>query len=407
MNILFLSALVPFPPQDGDRQRSFHLLQALASKHRVHLLCFYRTADERRQLEALKTVCASVAGVPISRSAIYANSLKTWLTPQPLNVGAFASAAMHSAVGEAMKKHQIDAVHAYRLRMAPYALGIKSAKRVLDYTDALTRYFQARAQQPAPWWKKIYLKREARVLAAYEPAVSRRFDAAFISSPDDQAVLKNLGAADNIAVATNGVDTKQVRPQRKLPETKTVLFVGNMQYPPNAEGIRDFCRRTWPRIAAAVPGAKFQVVGLLPAGSKGDWARLYPGAEFTGRVPQVEPYYAQACVVVCPLQVASGRQFKVIEAFAAGVPVVSTPVVAKNLAAGLEKEILAGDTPGVLAEQVVRLLNDSRLAERIRKNARRLAEKQYDWAEALAPVLAVYAQWEKGKVKGKKRKDQG
>jgi len=340
--------------------------------------------------------------VPLSRWNIYRNSLRAWFTPQPLNVAAFSSPAMQIAVEEAVQNYRIEAVHAYRLRMAPYALGVENVRRALDYTDALTRYFQARVQQPGPWWKKIYLKREARALAVYEPAVSRKFDAAFISSPDDQAVLKKYGAAGNIQVATNGVDVQRLHPQPKLTGAKTVLFVGNMQYPPNAEGLRQFCSRAWPRIAAAVPGAKFQVVGLLPAGSQSDWARRYPGADFIGRVPQVGPYYAQARVVVCPLQVASGRQFKVIEAFAAGVPVVSTPVVARNLGAVLGKEILAGDTPEALAGQVVRLLQDARLASRLRTQARRLAEKQYDWSEALAPVLAAYAQWEKGKNKKRK-----
>lgn len=403
MNILFLSALVPYPPEDGDRQRSFHLLQALAAHHQVHLVCFYSSWAEYRQLEALQAFCASVEGVRISRWAIRWHSLLAWPSATPLNVAAFRSAAMQKVVARAVDKHDIEAVHAYRLRMAPYALAVKNIKRVLDYTDALTRYFQARVQQPAPFWKKFYLKREARALAAYEPKVSRLFDAAFISSPGDQAWLQQLGSG-NIQVASNGVDTRQLCPQRKLPAAKTVLFVGNMQYPPNAEGLQEFCARSWPRVTAAVPGARLQVVGLFPAGSERHWARVFPAAEFVGRVPAVEPYYAQARVVICPLQVAAGRQFKVIEAFAAGVPVVATSVVAKNVTVVSEKEVLVGDTPEAFADQIVRLLQDAPLAERLRKSARRLAEKQYDWSEVLSPVLATYAAWEKGGIKNKKRK---
>ncbi|NTV53158.1 MAG: glycosyltransferase [Candidatus Firestonebacteria bacterium] len=403
MNILFLSALVPYPPEDGDRQRSFHLLQALAAHHQVHLVCFYSSWAEYRQLEALQAFCASVEGVRISRWAIRRHSLLAWPSATPLNVAAFCSPAMQKAVARAVRKYGIEAVHAYRLRMAPYALAVKHVKKVLDYTDALTRYFQARTQQPAPFWKKIYLKREARTLAAYEPKVSRQFDAAFISSPGDQALLQQLGSG-NIQVASNGVDARQLRPQRTLPSAKTVLFVGNMQYPPNAEGLRDFCVRSWPRVAAAVPGATLQVVGLFPVGSESHWGRIYPGAEFVGRVPAVEPYYAQARVVICPLQVAAGRQFKAIEAFAAGVPVVATSVVAENLGAVSEREVMVGDTPEVFADQIVRLLQNTPLADRLRKNARRLAEKQYDWSEALSPVLATYAQWEKDGKKIRKRK---
>jgi polysaccharide biosynthesis protein PslH len=393
MNLLFLAPLVPYPPVDGDRQRSFHLLQALAARHRVHLLCFYRSWSEFRQLEALRTVCTTVDGVSLSRWALAGNCLRAWFSPLPLNVAAFASAAMQAAVAEAVKNYNIEAVHAYRLRMAPYALPVAGAKKVLDYTDALTRYFQARAQRPAPWWKKIYLNREARSLAVYEAEVSRQFDACVISSPQDGQVLRQGGGADNFTVVTNGVDGRSLRPAKALPAGKNVLFVGNLQYPPNAEGIRNFCRTTWPRVLAGAPDAHFLVVGNPPGGSAAGRAADYPGAEFLGQVPDVRPFYARARVAVCPLDVASGRQFKVIEAFAAGVPVVTTAVVAKNLKAAPGRELLVGDTPEKMAQSILQLLKDGRLANGLRARARARALREFDWSRAAEALLGVYARW--------------
>lgn len=392
MNILFLAPLVPYPPLDGDRQRSYHLLKALALKHRVSLLCFYRSRAEREALQALRPLCAGgVSGIFISNFQIRWNCLSAWFSKRPLNVAAFQSRAMERAVEKIVREKSIDVVHAYRLRMAPYALGGKVRKRVLDYTDALTRYFQARLGQPASFWKKIYLQRELRCLSQYEAKVSHGFDACVISSPEDQQVLYQAGAARNLEVVTNGVDTRALRPGAKLSKIPAVLFVGNMQYPPNAEGIRVFCLTTWPRIKAQEPKARFQVVGLTPRGSQATWPRLYPGAEFLGLVPELQPHYANARVVVCPLEVASGRQFKVIEAFAAGVPCVTTPVVAKNLNARPERELLIGENPEHFAAQVIRLLRDQALAARIRKSARTLAVRTYDWPHAAQPLLDLYA----------------
>jgi glycosyltransferase involved in cell wall biosynthesis len=261
---------------------------------------------------------------------------------------------------------------------------------VLDYTDALTRYFQAREQQPAPWWKKIYLKREAPCLAEYEVEISHSFDACVVSSTCDQAVLQKAGAGNNFTVVTNGVDTQVFRPALKLPKTLNVLFVGNMQYPPNAEGIQNFCRHVWPRVRARIPGAHFWVVGNPPVGTVAAWSRTFPEAEFLGRVPEVQPYYSRSRVAVCPLEVASGRQFKVIEAFAAGVPVVTTNVVAKNLAAVAGKDLLVGNHPQALADAIVSLLQNDRLAKELRSRARERALKEFDWAIAGKALLGVY-----------------
>lgn len=391
MRILFLSALVPFPPVDGDRQRSFHLLKALAAQHEVHLCCFYRTPAEREQIKALAPFCASVTEVPMTSGEIRWNSLRAWTSDQPLNVAAFASRSMAHAVAQVVQAKNIEAVHAYRLRMAPYALNAEVPVRVLDYTDALTRYFEARLAQPAPFWKRWYLERETRCIRAYEAQVAARFQACAISSPTDRGALLAQGAKGRIEVVTNGVDTRALAPTPKLPKTKNVLFVGNMLYPPNQIGLSAFCHKSWPRVLAAEPQARFVVVGQAPVGTPEQWARTYPGAEFLGLVPDLTEHYHAARVAVCPLDVASGRQFKVIEAFAAGVPVVTTSVVAKNLDALSGQHLLTGNTPESTAEHILKLLRDDKTAMRLRKSARTYAEATYDWSQAASALLKVYA----------------
>jgi glycosyltransferase involved in cell wall biosynthesis len=255
----------------------------------------------------------------------------------------------------------------------------------LDYTDALVRYFTARLAEPAPFWKRVYLSREARRIGAYEAGIARRFDACLISSPQDRDALYALGAAHNLTVVSNGASVKTRRPPRALVSGPVVLFVGNLRYPPNQTGVAAFCREVWPLVKARIPAARFLVVGQLPRRT-----RDFPGAEFTGLVPEVGPYYAQARLAVCPLTVAAGRQFKVIEAFAAGVPVVATPLVARNLDAVSNRHLLAADLGPRFAAAIIRLCGDDGLARRLRRNARTLAERKFDWETAVRPLLHIY-----------------
>lgn len=402
MNILFISPVVPYPPVDGDRQRSFYLLQRLVRAHRVHALCFMRSEQDRAGLEELRKICVSARGVPWPPWRIRLNSLAAWPTRTPLNVASFYSRSMLAEVRRIVAREAIDAVHAYRLRSAPYALQAPVRLRVLDYTDALTRYFGARLAEPHPWWKRWYLRRETRRIRDYEVGASRRFDACLISSPGDRNVLRNEGAADTLTVVSNGVDTGRMQPGPLAAEPR-LLFVGNMEYPPNAAGLQAFCRDAWPRIRTQLPSARLTVVGRPPRLEGAARARLYPGAEFAGLVPETAEYYRRARVAICPLQVAAGRQFKVIEAFAAGTPVAATTVVAENLGAQSGRHLLAGDDPDTFARQVVRLCTDAGLAEHLRGAARKLVEEQFDWSRSGDALDRVYRELEQRTQQGGRR----
>ncbi|MEW6517244.1 MAG: glycosyltransferase family 4 protein [candidate division FCPU426 bacterium] len=389
MKVLYLSTIVPYPLDDGDRQRCYHLLEAVAAKHQVHLLSFVRSPEEAAHLKSLDRLCASTQGVPINRARVYANSLAAWLGPSSLNVSSFQTTVMAEAVKQAVARHRIEVLHAYRLRMAPYALAAQVRWRVLDYTDSLARQFANRLEEHPAAWQRWYWSREAEKLASYETEVSRRFDAAFISSSADRDYLQALGAGP-ITEVTNGVDTRVIKPAKRLPQEPRLLFVGNLEYPPNHWGVKDFCRRTWPLIRSQEPRAQLTVIGRRPRDFSREAAYRQPGLEFLGVVPDLGPHYRSSRLAICPVNVASGRQFKVLEYFAAGLPTVTTRRVADNAQARPGRECLAADAPGDFAREVIRLLKDDKLADRLRTSARALVLKKYDWRLAAAKLLAVY-----------------
>ncbi len=394
MNILYLSAIIPYPLEDGDCQRCHHLLRALAKKHTVHFLGFMRAPDEARNLKHLKKYCATTQGVLLTRAHVIGNCLRTWWGARPLNVTSYQSRAMAAAAREVARQHRIQGVHAYRLRMAPYALGIPAEFRVLDYTDSLTRHFENRLRTQTGSLKRAYLKHEAIRLRAYETEVSRQFSASIISSHLDREWLQTLGASDTMAEVTNGVDTRYFTPAPKLTRAPELLFVGNLEYPPNLWGLREFCQRTWPLIRKKQPDARLTVIGRQPRDFDREPVFRQPGVQYLGVVPDLRPYFRRARAAICPLEVASGRQFKMIEYFAAGVPAVASPLVAENVAARPGQHCLVGGSPTEFSRQVLRLLSDRRLADRIRRAARKLALEKYDWKVAARQLQTVYRPWE-------------
>ncbi|MBN1594862.1 glycosyltransferase [candidate division FCPU426 bacterium] len=395
MKILFLSPLVPYPLIDGDRQRAFHLLQALAAKHTVHFLGFLRHPAEEKHLASLRRFCASAAGVFISRPQLLANCLRAWPTSVPLNVAAFHSTAMQEAVARTMREKRIDCVHAYRLRMAPYALRAAAECRILDYTDALTRQFQNRTLVQRGWWRQWYNQHEWRRLRRYEPEVSHGFTASCISSALDRGQLLSLGADKTLIEITNGVNTRSIRAVSRLTSKPTLLFVGNLAYEPNLWGLQRFCQETWPLIRRQDRRVRLLVVGQAPDRLAQDPILRQSGVHFAGVVSSLQPYFARTRVAICPLEVASGRQFKVIEYFAAGLPTVASPVVAANLGAQSGRHCLVAKTPRAFAESVLSLCQDNRLAERLRRAGRTLAVKKYDWNHAAGRLLALYRRLER------------
>jgi glycosyltransferase involved in cell wall biosynthesis len=391
MKLLFLSPILPYPIIDGDRQRAHHLLKALAEKHEVHFICFVRSQDESAHLKEMNKICATAQSVLITRKQLLLNCLRAWFGSRPLNVAAFSSKRMQALVNKTVSEHQIEGVHAYRLRMAPYALQAKVGFRVLDYTDAMTRQFQTRAQVQTGMARQVYLQHEIQRLKKYEVLVSHQFQATLISSARDRQLLVELGANPAMTEVTNGVDIKAITAVKKLSKDSCLLFLGNLEYAPNAWGLRDFCEHTWPRIKERLPQATLQVIGKVSDTVKDDPIMQQTGIQYLGVVAKLNTYFNQTRVAICPLQVASGRQFKVIEYFAAGLPTVCTSIVAEKLEAQAGKHCLVGDDPETFAQQVTVLCQDDSKSEKMRKAARTLAEQKYAWSNAADKMQTLYS----------------
>ncbi|MEW6771940.1 MAG: glycosyltransferase family 4 protein [Bacillota bacterium] len=386
MKILFLTAEPPWPLDQGDKLRNYHLLKALAAEHEVTLATFCLPGEENGPWrEALSSLCRAVYPVPLNRRQMLVNVLR--LPHLPVTLAARASARMVRLLRQLTREQKFDVAYACQLKTAGYLSHCAARRRVADLTDAVSLYRRRMLCFARSWPAKAFGAIEAQRLAFWEKQVAQLADLTLVVSPVDAAALKEAAPRARVAVLPNGVDLDHFRPLPD-PQTPVLLFYGHLRYPPNADGIVWFCHEIFPLVREAVPEAELWIAGKEPPPEVAALAAL-PGVTLTGYVPDLRPYLAQAAVVVVPLRFGAGTRLKILEAFAAGRPVVSTSLGCEGLEVQPGVHLEVADTPASFAEAVIRLLQDPLRWAALVANGRKIAEEKYSWRSIGPQLLAL------------------
>ncbi|MHB1415120.1 MAG: glycosyltransferase [Chloroflexota bacterium] len=393
MRVLLLTQIVPYPPDSGPKIKTYNVLRYLAQRHEVHLASFSRSPQEEANARSLRQLCASVTTVPLRRSRLrdIAFFARSTVTGRPFLVERDDSAAMRSAIWDILGKCRFDAVHADQLSMAEFAVDLPIPLRVLDEHNAVWTIVR-RAAAEARWGiHRLPAEIEWRKLKRYEGEVCRRFDLTTVVSRQDYAALAEAAGADfRSEVIPIAVDTKHMTFLPRTLEARHIVSVATMFYPPNVEGVYWFARKVFPLIRRQAPLTHFFIVGSRPPAKVCRLAR--PGSRIgvTGYVGDLEPVLRQSAVMVVPVHSGSGMRVKILEAFARGIPVVSTTVGIEGIDALPDVHLLVADDPDQFARAVVRVLEEPQLARRLAEAARAFVEAHYDWRTALAALDNIY-----------------
>ena len=393
--ILYLSQLVPYPPDAGPKVRSYHTLRYLSQHHEVTLLCFTRPDDDPAALEHLRSFCRSVQAVPIHRSrpADARALLASLVAGQPFVIRRDAVPAMHDLVDFEIRNSHFEFIHADQLWMAQYVphpdLQPTRVQTVLDAHNATFQIFQRLAQRERNPVKRLILEREWRALRRYEARRCASFDHLVAVTEQDRSTLERLNVRTfkRWNVIPICVDTQTLQPVAPRPDALDVLHLGTMFWMPNVEGVSWFIREAWPRVKELVPAATFTVVGKRPPDSLRRLAEEAESVTLTGYVPDPQPYLENCAAFIVPLHSGSGMRVKIVEAWGRGLPVVSTTVGAEGLEYRDGENILIADGGEAFARAAARLLTDPDLNRRLRLNGRRWAEERYEWR-------SVYRLWD-------------
>jgi len=384
MRVLFVTQLVPYPLDSGSKIRNYYLLRHLSRRHRVTLVSFIRTKEEATLADELRAFCEAVHTVPLrrSRSKDVWHLARSFVRRQPFLVARDASPSLARLLQRLHQEHPFDVLQVSPLTMAPYALAVAGPRRVLDCHDVMTS-LAGRGGQALPWWSRPLARLEAYRLSRYEPEIMRHFDRILVVSKVDARSLERLGAPpERLSVVPIGVDTERPLVRRKPVDPPAILHLGGLNYLPNLEGLRWFLRQIFPRVVERLPDCGLYVVGGAPPAEVVGEGLRDPRIVVTGGVPDVEPYMARASLLVVPLRSGSGMRVKILEAFARGVPVVTTTIGYEGIEATHGEHLLVADDPAAFADAVERLARDELLAGRLSDKARRLVKAKYDWRRA-------------------------
>jgi sugar transferase (PEP-CTERM/EpsH1 system associated) len=383
-HLLYLVHRIPFPPNKGDKVRSFHLLKFLSQHYRVHLGTFVDYTQDWQYVSALNEFCESVHVEGINPLVARALSLRGLLQDEALSLPFYRKGGMKRWVRETLDKQRIVRAVVFSSPMAQYLDGDIAARCVVDFVDVdsakWTRYAEDRSGALA--W--LY-RREGERLAAFERSVAQRTAASVLVS-QAEAALFNKVAPDSAQVTHaigNGVNAESFSPQHsfKSPyaaDELPIVFTGAMDYWPNIDAVCSFADEVWPGILAQWPAARFYIVGMNPAEAVTALAQR-AGITVTGTVPDVRPWLRYARVVVAPLRVARGVQNKILEAMAMARPVVASAICAVGIKAEHGEELLVADSAAAWATVMTSLLADAVRAEAVGQRARERILADYSW----------------------------
>lgn len=407
MEILFLTQIIPFPPDAGPKVKTYHVLRALIGQgHAVTLVSFVRP-EEREHIPFLRSLCKEVHVVPLQRSRLadLGYGMVSMIGNRSFLIERDNLPALQVLVDRLVREHAFDFIHADQLTMAQFALrGAAAAKGkkprvIFDAHNAVWTIVE-RMQKNVPWFLKPVVKMEAMRIKRYEGKLMSSVDHVLAVTEIDKTYLQEAreyaeDSRDQAAAPTSvipiAVDTQKLRPIHRKPGSKNIVTLGTLHYLPNADGIRWFMNEVFPLVRQSIPDATLTIIGKNPPRDFLEKEKQNPGAiKVTGYVPDLTPYFEQSALMAVPVRAGGGMRVRILEAFASGMPAITTSVGLEGIEAVRDLDVLVEDEPVNFARRICGLLNNPAQQELLARNGRHLAETRYDWQVVLSAMRRIY-----------------
>ncbi len=390
-NLLYLVHRLPYPPNKGDKVRSYHLLKHLAKNHRVYLGSFIDDPEDERYLECLPQYCAEMHVARLKPVLARILSLKGLLNNQALTVPYYQNTGLKNWVDKVIKENKIEAAVVFSSAMAAYVENIQNIKKIIDFVDVDSAKWSQYAKNhrwPLSW---LY-KREGKMLLSFERRVAIQAEKSFFVTENEKNLFCQLApeCSNKVSAMCNGVDSDFFSPEHEFntpynKEEIPIVFTGAMDYWPNIDAVRWFSAEIFPKLKSEWSNLHFYIVGRNPDQSV---LRLAKENEIvvTGTVPDVRPYLRHASVVVAPLRLARGIQNKILEAMAIGRPVVASEECSTAVDAVAGRDFLTATTVSDYVQKIDELLRKRKFAEDIGICARKQVVAKYSWDAHLTNI---------------------
>lgn len=404
-----LTPQIPYPPRKGTAARNFNLLRHLAGKHEVHLVT-YAEEPEQEIPGALQQLCATVQLVPPYRRSTVTRVREMLTAGIPDLALRLASDTMTRRLTKTLSENRFDVLQIEGLEMAIHWERTRESgqfpvvnRPLIVFDDHNCEYLlQKRAFEIdwpnlRRWHTAAYSYVQWHRLVRYEARIAGLADGVVFVSEEDREAISEIASLRLTAVVHNGIDVAFFSKTNGRPRFTAggpnLVFTGTMDFRPNVDAVTWFSEQILDDIRREVPEAKFWIVGANPSEQVKRLSRL-DGVIVTGSVDDIRQFLDRATVYVVPMRFGGGVRFKVLEAMAAGLPVVSTSMGCQGIQARDGIHILVADGARDFARAVVRLISDADLRRSLGTNALNLVAQKYDWEVILPRMDDFYAELE-------------
>jgi sugar transferase (PEP-CTERM/EpsH1 system associated) len=386
VRILLLCHRIPYPPDKGDKIRSFHLLEALCRHHDVRLIAHADDPADVRHVPELRKRCRSVSVHPVRRGQRMLTTAAALASGRPLSFARFHDGRAEREVREALRTDAPDVVVVFSAQPASYLPDDLDVPVLVDLVDVDSEKWASYAGSSRGLMRHVF-ERESRLVRDFERRLAARGFRISLATEREARLFRRVVADARVDVVENGVEVGA--PLRDGAGTPGLLvFTGAMDYEANRAAATIGARDVLPLIRQRVPDARFRIVGRNPGRAVRALARL-PGVDVAGEVPSVVDELDRAAVSLLPLQTVRGVPNKMLESFARGIPVVATKPALEAVGAKDGEHALGSDSPEGLAQAATSLLLDRSLAARIGAAGRDLASGRFRWDRFESGMLGL------------------
>ena len=395
MRVLQIAPRVCWPLDTGAKRRNYHLGRIATEHAIVTLLAF---SEGPRTGGDLENLYRYVFAVPRDRHNSFPKILRGAIGRTPLPLLNLTTRKMKQELKSIFTSQVFDIVQFESIHLMPYLPIIRSARKrplaVLDWHNIESELMQQYSDRESNVFRRAYARRTARLMREFERRALREFDAHAVVSHKAAAQLRHLNPDARIFVIENGVDTAYysdvaTNASDGAATKNRVVLVAPMDNQTNIDAVASFARDVWPRVRKDKAELILTIVGSDPAPEVRELASV-PGVEVTGTVGDVRPYYREALAAIVPFRVGGGSERKILEAMAAGVPVISTTLGAEGLDVKTGENILIANSDEELREAIIDLSEKEDLSTKLIEAGRALVSKRYDWSIIGARLVEMY-----------------
>lgn len=396
MKVLVLKARMPYPLDFGASIRTYNLLKQAARDHELTLLSFYDAPEDEQYKLEMEKLCAKVILVDRrlqkGRTVKALRAVGSLFDRHPYSVTVARRSAMREAIRKELASQPYDLIHADTLHVSCNLLGLKTPPVVLNEHNVEHLILQRKYDIQETFLARKFWYSQWQKLKRFEQTACRQFERVITVSENDKQECLKLAPEAKVDVVPNGVDTESYQEPAATRPRHGLVFTGLMNWHPNEDGIEWFLREIAPQVFNHQPDTKLTVVGKNPSGRMARLVDKFDNVNLTGYVDDVRPYLHQGLVYIVPLRVGGGTRLKILEAMAAGIPVVSTSIGCEGIKVTPGSDILVADQPDEFAQKIKILSDDNELRTNLITAGKRLVAEHYDW-KIIARSLE--ASWQK------------